>query len=145
MKKICFIMTLIGVLLSAGGCKVKRPGKASLSERRKWLKEYALCRCFWMIAKQDTAIQNDISQAIYVELTDYSSTDKSNIYNAIDSLASIAVNSIEPTHIADYEGKKPYMKSCIEFSKSKALDSLIRRYESRYSIWTKWTRSERVQ
>lgn len=128
-------MTLIGVLLSAGGCKVKRPGKTSLSERRQWLKEYALCRCFWMIAKQDTAIQNDISQAIYIDITGYYNTGDNNIYKAIDSLASIAVNSIEPTQIADYEGRKPYMKSCIEFSKSKALDSLIRRYESRYKAF----------
>lgn len=132
MKKICFIMTLIGILLSTEGCKIKKAGKTSQSEKRQWMKEYALCSCLSLIAKQDTAIQDDISKSIYVEITDYTRTDKNNIYNAVDSLASKAIKSINPTQIADYEGRKPYMKSCIEFYQSKELDSLIRHYDSEY-------------
>ncbi|SEA00582.1 hypothetical protein SAMN05443550_101667 [Pedobacter hartonius] len=46
----------------------------------------------------------------------------------------MAFHSITPTQIADYKGKKPYMKSCIEFSQSEELDSLIRSYDYQIEI-----------
>ncbi|SEB17031.1 Type VI secretion system (T6SS), amidase immunity protein [Pedobacter hartonius] len=121
----------MGILLYTGGCKVRKNEamEAILKERRQWMKEYALCSCLSLVGKQDTAFRNDISQTVYVEITDYSRTTKNNLYNAVDSLAYKAFNSITPTQIADYEGKKPYMMSCIEFSQSEELDSLIRRYD----------------
>lgn len=118
------------LLLYTGGCKVsKKQGEASVfKEKRQWVKEYALCSCLSLISKQDRALQNDISKTVYVEITDYDRSGTRNIYKAIDSLAYKTFLSIEPSQIADYEGRKPYMKSCIEFSKSKQLDSLIRSY-----------------
>lgn len=132
MKKTFLIMPFMCILLYTGGCKVskKQANAPVLKEKRQWAKEYALCSCLSLINKQDTAFQNDISKTVYVEITDYNRSGARNIYKAIDSLAYKAFHSIKPSQIADYEGRKPYMKSCIEFSQSKQLDSLIRSYDS---------------
>ena len=129
-------MPFMGVLLYTGGCKVRKNEamEATLKERRQWMKEYALCSCLSLVGKQDTAFRNDISLSVYVEITDYSRVTYKNIYRAVDSLSSKAFRSITPSQIADYEGKKPYMMSCIEFSQSKKLDSLIRSYDYQIQI-----------
>jgi len=129
-------MLFMSILLYTGGCKVNKDDtkETILKERRQWMKEYALCNCVSLVGKQDTAFRNDISQSVYVEITDYSRSSDKNIYNAVDSLSHKALHSVTPSQIADYEGKKPYMKSCIEFSQSKELDSLIRSYDSQVQI-----------
>lgn len=134
MKKTLFILLFIGVLFYTEGCKIKEAKQAILNERHQWMKEYALCSCLSLVGKQDTAFKNDISRSLYVEITDYSRNNDRNIYTAVDSLSYKAFNSITPALIADYEGKKPYMKSCIEFSQSKELDSLINSYDYQIQI-----------
>jgi len=69
-----------------------------------------------------------------VEITNYNRTSNKNIYTVVDSLSHNAFKSINLTQIADYEGKKPYIKSCIEFSQSKALDSAIRSYDDQIQV-----------
>lgn len=136
MKKVLLIMPFMGILLYVGGCKVRKNEamEAILKERRQWMKEYALCSCLSLVGKQDTVFRNDISQSVYVEITDYNRTSDKNIYKAVDSLSYKAFHSITPTQIADYEGKRTYLKSCIEFSQSKELDALIRSYDSQVQI-----------
>lgn len=129
-------MPFMSILLFTAGCKVNKSdtNETVLKERRQWMKEYALCNCVSLVGKQDTVFRNDISQSVYVEITDYSRNSEKNIYNAVDSLSYKAFHRITPAQIADYEGKKPYIKSCIEFSQSKELDSLIRSYDAQVQI-----------
>jgi hypothetical protein len=136
MKKIFLMMPFVSILLYTGACKVskKQSEETLLEDKRQLIKEYGLCSCLALVGKQDTTFQNDISKTVYVESTDYNRVDTRNIYNAVDSLAYKAFNLIAPTQVADYIGRKPYMKSCIEFSKSVELDSLIRSYDAEIQI-----------
>lgn len=88
------------------------------------LKEYALCSCIREISNDDS-IKNDISFSILAELTDY----HQKAMHGIDSLTEKVVLTFEPAQIADYNGKKPYMLQCINYYKSKQLDSIIRTFD----------------
>lgn len=125
-------MPFIGLTLYLGSCNKdkKRSKEALLDEKREWAKDYALCSCLSLVSKTDTVFKNDISRGIYAEISDYNRVVIPNIYTDIDSLARKAFNSISPTQIPDYGGSKPYMQSCIEFSKGQELDSLIRTHDS---------------
>lgn len=134
MKSKAIFILCCGIIISSEGCDNRNTNnkvivvksEAKKEEKRQWMKEYALCKCITQLST-DTLLKKDISMGIYFNITDYGS-DK--IYNAVDSAAKQAVSQINPSQIADYGGKKPYMLSCIEFSKSKKLDSLIRTYDS---------------
>ncbi len=100
-----------------------------LNEQRDLLKEYALCKCLYYANNKDSVVANDISISIYREISDYG--DKS-VYDLTDSASKKAANAILPTQIADYDGKKPILMRCLEFYKSKSLDSLVKSFDMTY-------------
>jgi hypothetical protein len=132
MKKKIFIIAVfpIALLLSCNkNTKVKIPdntGDSTSQNKRKWLKEYALCSCIKYSFKDDTAIKNDLSFTVYKEITDYGNLA---VYRTMDSISKIAAFDIKPSQIADYNGKKALLLGCIEYYQSKKLDSIIRKLE----------------
>jgi len=98
-----------------------------LSQKHQWMKEYALCKCITEVSR-DTLLKNDLTFSVYANIADYGD---SKIYRAIDSAAKHTALNIQPSQIKDYNGKKAYMLSCIQFSQSKKLDSLIKSYDSK--------------
>lgn len=115
-------IVLLSLALSA--CNINRTygyKELSVKNQRQNLKDYALCSCLKLAANSDS-LKNDISFSILNELSDYNAE----ALNKIDSLSKIVVAEIQPSQIVDYEGKKPYLLSCIEYYRSKRLDSLIK-------------------
>jgi hypothetical protein len=123
----CLAITIICVS-SYNYNKSNKHMSPKTSQKHQWMKEYALCKCIIEIT-QDTLLKNDISLAIYVNIADYQG---SKIIEAIDQAAKKAALNITPSQIADYNGKKPYMLSCIQFSQSKQIDSLIKSCDSEF-------------
>ena len=126
------ILAVILIIFSLTSCKTNQhetsdnPPGSSLEHKREWLKDYALCCCLLYASKRDTLISNDISFSIYREISNYGDDD---VYKTIDSVSKKAASKIEPTQIADYNGKKPLLKGCIEYYNSMELDSLVKSFD----------------
>lgn len=124
-----YLSALILLCFAVVGChskvdtkKVAIANDTTVPVKYKLLKDYALCSCLMYAFKTDTGVQHDISLTAYKEISDESVP----FYQSIDSLSKLVVRGVEPAQIADYGGKKPYIKSCIEYSQSIRLDSLLR-------------------
>ena len=123
-----FILISICIIAqSCGSKKLDGDGRPTVKFRTEMLKDYALCRCIMEVSNDDS-IKHDISFSILTELADY----HIKAMNGIDSLTKKVVLNIEPAQIADYNGKKPYLLGCINYYKSKQLDSLIRTFDLKY-------------
>ncbi|HEY8928350.1 MAG TPA: hypothetical protein VIM55_04115 [Mucilaginibacter sp.] len=123
-------------LLIMAGCGSKGDAKkqakiqdTTYQVKYKLFKEYALCSCMKYAFKDDTIMQNDISFTIYHQITDESPE----WYKSIDSLSKIAASRIEPSQIADYNGKKPRLQGCITYAQGMQLDSLLRSLDKKKS------------
>ncbi|SMC73693.1 hypothetical protein SAMN04488101_102587 [Pedobacter nyackensis] len=103
-----------------------KPPGTSVESRRQWLKDYAFCSCLSYANTADSTYSNDISMGIYRDISAYNQ----DAYDAVDNLSKITASKISPSVIADYEEKKPILKSCLEYYQSKTLDSLVNKYES---------------
>jgi hypothetical protein len=96
-------------------------------KQRELLKGYALCSCVSEAFKNDSAIHNDLSLSWYLELLLY----PQNALLKIDSFAKACGSSILPSAYPDYKGRRAVLFLCTEFSKSEALDSLVRSLDGR--------------
>ncbi len=99
-----------------------------VTETRKLLKEYALCGCITYATDVDR-LKKDISHGIYIEISNYGDRD---VYKKIDSMSKAAALGIKPSQIADYGYQKPLLLGCMNFYKSKKLDSLVRSFDRIY-------------
>lgn len=129
MKKI-FVYTqfLLTIVFTSCNYKTKNLAKQeSVANKHKWLKDYALCSCIKYCFKEDTIIKNDLSFAVYHEISDYSNA---TIYRTIDSLSKDAALNIEPSQIADHNGRKALLQGCINFYESKKLDSIVNSFDN---------------
>jgi hypothetical protein len=123
-----YLVTLSTFFLT--GCRAKKgaeihasPTEAKLKEKQEWLKEYALCSCIREAYPHDS-IKTDISFSVLRDISDYEAP----VYDKVRSEAKKAALTIEPSQIADFEGKRPYLLGCLNFYQSKALDSLIKSF-----------------
>ncbi|MDP1764811.1 MAG: T6SS amidase immunity protein Tai4 family protein [Sediminibacterium sp.] len=119
MKK-SFPFLLICLSLITYGCTSSKSWKTE--KNSEMLRDYALCRCLTFAMPNDTILAHEISASIFGELSGYSSESQ----DKIDSLAKRTVNDMLPSPIFDHGSRKPILKNCILFYKSKELDSLIR-------------------
>jgi len=124
-------LSILIIFSSFAIASCKREIKADIAQdsilvkKQELLKEYALCNCVSLASNKDTVVNNDISLAIYREITDYTDL---KVYKIIDSISKNAADSIHPSIIADYGDKKPILLDCITFYKSKKLDSLVKTF-----------------
>ncbi|MGN6398343.1 MAG: hypothetical protein ACTHMI_22415 [Mucilaginibacter sp.] len=120
-----FLILISAIACNAGkGNKPVNTGSDTVTQnKRKWLKQYALCSCIKYSFKSDTAIANDLSFSIYREISDYGYLA---VYSGIDSLAKHAALAIKPSPIADYNHKKALLNGCINFYESTQLDSVVK-------------------
>ncbi len=127
-KLLIFIFISSCIIAQSCGSKiVDGNGRPTVKFRTEMLKDYALCQCIKEVSNDDS-IKNDISFSILTELADY----HQKAMHGIDSLTEKVVLNFEPAQIADYNGKKPYLLGCINYYKSKQLDSLIRTFDLKY-------------
>ena len=93
------------------------------------IKDYAFCRCFEYSIDEDLKKEIrkiDFSQAMLFDIADLG-----NIYKKIDSLALEESKKNQPVQIEDYGNRKPIIAKCLEFRRSKKLNSiLLKRKES---------------
>jgi hypothetical protein len=132
MKSIFFLLQFSLALLFFG-CnissekKTQKPIDTTLQNKHKWIKEYALCSCIKFSYPADTVIANDISFGIYRDISDYGNN---SIYRTIDSVSKKIAFGIKPSQISDYNKKKPSLQGCIEYYKSKKLDSIVKSFDN---------------
>lgn len=115
------ILPLLAILLLFA-CK-----QQERNTRRDYLKEYAFCQCLKRVKdyKYEEAMKADISTGVYFELSRYAPE----VYTQLDSAAANAAALIQPSALADHEGKKAVLMQCFQFYKSKSLDSLVKRMD----------------
>ena len=94
-----------------------KPPGSSVESRRQWLKGYAFCSCLSYANTEDSTYANNISIGIYRDISAYNQ----DAYNAVDSLSKITASKITSSVIADYEGKKPIIKSCLKYIRARLL------------------------
>ncbi|MDB5008299.1 MAG: hypothetical protein JWP45_2692 [Mucilaginibacter sp.] len=124
---------ILMIAFSLISCKRSADTKKSYSlpdstnfKKHKWLKEYALCSCIKFSFKDDEAIKSDLSFTVYKGITDYGSP---LVYRTIDSASKKAAFSIQPSQIADFNGKKAMLSGCINYYESLKLDSLVKSFD----------------
>lgn len=93
-------------------------------EQRQLLKEYALCDCI-RYGYKNTEVYEDVTVSLYNEAMLYSPY----TLDTVSMLAKKIAESVPPLQHFDYNKKRPILGGCIEFFKSKMLDSLIRTYD----------------
>jgi hypothetical protein len=113
--KACAIVIFISFFISqAYSQKIPSP-----KEMREVYRQYFLARCIYIAFDEEIVRSKDISLAVYYAVGDeFGST---NHAHKLDSLAKKMVNSITPTQVDDYEGRKPILKDCIEYYESNEL------------------------
>lgn len=121
MKDFFSVILLISVCFFLG-CVNSR-----YQNNRNLLKEYAFCKCFEYATKDSQFSKNDLSESIYKEIANYNPA----VYQIIDSLATRAAFGIEPSQIADHEGKKAILLNCFSFYKSTELDSVVKKMDDK--------------
>lgn len=116
MKKTLLFLSILMILL---GCSEKKISK----EQEGWIRDYSFCSCF------EFSIGNEIKQQIrqvdFSRAMLFDISDVGYVYKIIDSLAMKESKKIKPTQIKDYKNKKPIIAKCLEFSRSKKIDSMI--------------------
>ncbi|NRF40706.1 T6SS amidase immunity protein Tai4 family protein [Pedobacter foliorum] len=113
--KACVILILISFFLS-NAYSQKVPSQKEMGEV---YRQYFLARCIYFAFGEEKVFSQDISLAVYYAAgNEFDSTNHS---RKLDSLAMKMLNSITPTQVADYEGRKPILMSCIEYYESKEL------------------------
>lgn len=117
---------IAGLIIYSFGCKT-----TGSSQKRDWLKEYALCKCISYYVAGERADTNDISTAVYRELAGFGFAD----YDRLDSLVKNAIDTNRVLLISDYKGKSTAMMDCINFYKSKTLTAAIRLMEKRKALY----------
>ncbi|NCI50890.1 hypothetical protein GWC95_13205 [Sediminibacterium roseum] len=120
MKTIKLFFFLASLLLSIA-CKTIRN-----AESRTLLKEYALCKCV-EYASADGLFSNDISRTVYRDVSRYDL----DVYDEIDVFSKTYARKIQPSVIADHEGKKAAFFECFKFFKSRSLDSLAKKMDNK--------------
>jgi hypothetical protein len=131
--KISVVLGCIGIaILSACSRNGFENGnrRSDLQEKREWLKQYAYCQCLLAVYNNDSLLKQHISPGVYVNISDY----PPDLYTVVDSLSKERGQSIQPSAIADYNGKKAVLLGCFNYYKSAQLDSLVRRYDHRAFI-----------
>jgi hypothetical protein len=98
----------------------------TLQHKHIWLKQLAFCSCLKYSFKNDTNIKNDLSFTVYKQIADYDSE----TYRMIDNSAKIAAFKIQPSQIADYNGKKAIITGCFAYYESIQLDSLVKKFDN---------------
>lgn len=122
MRKLSTKICIGCLIIYAYGCKI--PGN---TQRRNLLKEYALCKCISYYVAKEAADTNDISNAVYRELAGYGFAE----YDQLDSFVKKSIDTNRILLINDYKGKNTSIMDCINFYKSKTLDSAIRLMEKK--------------
>jgi hypothetical protein len=100
----------------------------TLQHKHLWLKQLAFCSCLKYSFNKDTNIKNDLSFTVYKQIADYNSEN----YSEIDSAAKIAAFKIQPSQIADYNGKKAIITGCFAYYESLQLDSLVKKFDKQF-------------
>jgi hypothetical protein len=90
-----------------------------------WLKDYAVCKCLYYGYEKDSVIKKDISTGILASIADHAPY----VYETIDSISLQIANSIKPYKISEYGNKKAVLLHCMEFYRSKKLDSIINKFK----------------
>jgi hypothetical protein len=113
--KACAIVIFISFFVSqAYSQKIPSP-----KEMREVYRQYFLARCIYIAFGQEIVGSKDISLSVYYAVGDeFGGTDHA---RKLDSLAKKMVDSITPTQVDDYEGRKPILMDCIEYYESKEL------------------------
>jgi len=88
-------------------------------------RDYALCKCLEYGYDNPAIFSEDISKGVYMDITlhtlAFNGTDKK-----LDSLARSTADSIQPSQILDYEGRKAVMLHCIRFYNSELLKKNVK-------------------
>lgn len=110
-----FILILISFFLS-NAYSQKVPSDKEMGEI---YRQFFLTRCIYFAFGEEKVFSKDISLSVYYAVgSEFGATNHS---RKLDSLAKKMLNSITPTQVADYEGRKPILMSCIEYYESKEL------------------------
>ena len=96
-----------------------------LIKHQDWLKSYAFCACTLEGYKQEGYNVIDYSFGVFRDIASYDER----AYQAIDSIVKKIIANTPRLQPADYNNKKPILKSCLEFYKSKLLDSVIHSFD----------------
>ncbi|MFD2145536.1 T6SS amidase immunity protein Tai4 family protein [Mucilaginibacter antarcticus] len=88
-------------------------------------RDYVLYKCIIRAFDNDPVFSKDISLSVYNDVAKYP-LGAGLVGRKLDSLAVIKVNSIKPSIIADYEGKKAIFMQCLDYYNSKKLRDEIK-------------------
>jgi len=121
----CLVFALS--ILSLTNCSI-RPEQIHTTDfkktsvQRELLKEYFLCVCITEGFNNKEIAEQDISQAVYFDITRYSP----DAFQEVKDYAKRFVEAIEPSPIVDLGNKKPIILDCIGKYKSKDLDKFVK-------------------
>jgi hypothetical protein len=124
MKSIFIILILSTVNYCCTKKLYSKKNEAEIVEQREDLKSFALCQCLRQGYKS-SPVYEDISAGVYNDNLVYGI----NVIDTITKISFLVADSIEPAMHHDYNGKKAIIGSCIEFYKSKRLDSIVKSFD----------------
>lgn len=88
-------------------------------------RDYALCKCLQFGYDNPEILKEDISTGVYMDFSQHTLAFHGTSQK-LDSLARLVADSIQPSQIADYGGKKAVMLDCIEFYNSELLKKNVK-------------------
>lgn len=120
-KKYINTLLIFFVSVTIISCNSSKKGYTSAKERKIWLKDLSICNCIYYAYNKDSLFNKDISFSILTEISDQ----PYEFYRMLDTLALQKASSIRPSKIGDYDFKKAVLKECLEYGRSKRLNTVI--------------------
>ncbi len=125
MRNLSFIF--IALLVLEPGCtfrnsvdkEARRPLRINGVELERVFRDYVLYKSIVGAFGNDTLFNRDITPAVYNDLTDYAFAGPAG--KRLDSLVQLNLASLEPSEIADYEGKTAIFMHCVDYYNSEEL------------------------
>jgi hypothetical protein len=122
MKRISIVVAFSIITLTNCCGQYTAENIKTTSGQRELLKEYFLCVCITEGFKDKQIAENDISQAVYFDILQYSPE----AFQAVKDYAKKFIETLVPSPIEDLGNKSAIILSFIEKYKSKELDKLIK-------------------
>lgn len=130
---------LLGILLLFLSCKastIKQFNQSKVdhsntqSNQIQWIKDYIFCECFNSRLNMETKakiFKIDYSQGMLWDISNGS-------ISFMDSIAHSFSETIRKSQIEDYGNKIPLTANCLEFHRSKKLDSIVRKHYKEFVL-----------
>ena len=122
MKTVYFLV--LALFMSCASSRTSVNSLYEEPERQQLMKDYAFCKC--LDSAFGEKITKEISEVDFTKGMLFDIADLGGIYKQLDSLALNASSKITVSRISDFGDAKPITFKCLEFHRSKELDTFVK-------------------